>query len=138
MFCRATGFGYCAFRGSGSRQGRREVEPYLTDRARAPPTADDKKSYIVSFQVDNDYAKSRGGRYTGTGSGDEVELVWKRWSDRKDRIAKRTRLTELVGCWWTIWKVRNDLIFRNRLPNPGIAVHRLKILVKEWESSLST
>nr|CAD1832931.1 unnamed protein product [Ananas comosus var. bracteatus] len=33
----ATGFGYCAFRGSGSRQGRREVEPYPTDRARGTP-----------------------------------------------------------------------------------------------------
>nr|CAD1830150.1 unnamed protein product [Ananas comosus var. bracteatus] len=33
----ATGFGYCAFRGSGSRQGRREVEPYTTDRARGTP-----------------------------------------------------------------------------------------------------
>nr|CAD1820500.1 unnamed protein product [Ananas comosus var. bracteatus] len=32
-----TGFGYCAFRGSGSRQGRREVEPYPTDRARGTP-----------------------------------------------------------------------------------------------------
>nr|CAD1840534.1 unnamed protein product [Ananas comosus var. bracteatus] len=30
----ATGFGCCAFRGSGSRQGRRELEPYPTDRAR--------------------------------------------------------------------------------------------------------
>nr|CAD1823456.1 unnamed protein product [Ananas comosus var. bracteatus] len=37
MFCRATGFGYCAFRRSGSRQGRREVEPYPTDRARGTP-----------------------------------------------------------------------------------------------------
>nr|CAD1834741.1 unnamed protein product [Ananas comosus var. bracteatus] len=34
LFCRATGFSCCAFRGSGSRQGRRELEPYPTDRAR--------------------------------------------------------------------------------------------------------
>nr|CAD1830256.1 unnamed protein product [Ananas comosus var. bracteatus] len=30
---KATGFGCCAFRGSGSRQGRRELEPYLPSRA---------------------------------------------------------------------------------------------------------
>nr|CAD1822989.1 unnamed protein product [Ananas comosus var. bracteatus] len=33
LFCRATGFDCCAFRGSGSRQGCRELEPYPTDRA---------------------------------------------------------------------------------------------------------
>nr|CAD1821563.1 unnamed protein product [Ananas comosus var. bracteatus] len=35
----ATGFGCCAFRGSGSRQGRRELEPYPTSRARGTLTA---------------------------------------------------------------------------------------------------
>nr|CAD1817797.1 unnamed protein product [Ananas comosus var. bracteatus] len=36
---KATGFGCCAFRRPGSRQGRRELEPYPTDRARAIPAA---------------------------------------------------------------------------------------------------
>nr|CAD1835799.1 unnamed protein product [Ananas comosus var. bracteatus] len=36
---KATGFGCCASRGSGSRQGRRELEPYPTDRARGTPTS---------------------------------------------------------------------------------------------------
>nr|CAD1818500.1 unnamed protein product [Ananas comosus var. bracteatus] len=35
----ATGFGCCAFRRPGSRQGRRELEPYPTVRARGIPAA---------------------------------------------------------------------------------------------------
>nr|CAD1820579.1 unnamed protein product [Ananas comosus var. bracteatus] len=45
---RATGFGYCAFRGSGSRQGRREVEPYPTDRARGTPLLQTRSIDIVA------------------------------------------------------------------------------------------
>nr|CAD1831147.1 unnamed protein product [Ananas comosus var. bracteatus] len=37
--CQATGFGCCAFRRPGSRQERRELEPYPTVRARGIPAA---------------------------------------------------------------------------------------------------
>lgn len=66
----------------------------------------------------------------------DVELAWERWSGSKVWPTKRTRLTDLVSCWWTIWKLRNDLIFRNRPPNPDLAAQRPKILLKEWEQVL--
>nr|CAD1824974.1 unnamed protein product [Ananas comosus var. bracteatus] len=47
----ATGFGYCAFRGSGSRQGRREVEPYPTDRARGTPYCRGNSLYTADLST---------------------------------------------------------------------------------------
>lgn len=64
---------------------------------------------------------------------DEVKLVWDRWMGRKGRQKKRDSLTELVGCWWTTWRARNDTIFRKTLPNPGQAVYSFEQLLKEWD-----
>lgn len=45
----------------------------------------------------------------------------------------RIRMTGLVACWWVIWTVRNEAIFRKVQPDPPRAVYKIKQLVNLWE-----
>lgn len=69
--------------------------------------------------------------------GDEMNIVWDRWSAKKSLHAKRNSLIELVSYWWIAWKARNDFVFKNTQPNPETAIRNLFQLVKEWNSLLS-
>ncbi|XP_020109758.1 uncharacterized protein LOC109725101 [Ananas comosus] len=62
---------------------------------------------------------------------DEVNRAWDKWRIRKSRRKKRDCLTDLAGCWWCIWKARNDMIFKTIQPNPERVVITLRQLLKE-------
>lgn len=65
--------------------------------------------------------------------GDDVHHVWDRWTAKKEKHNERNSLSKLAACWWAIWKVKNDLIFCNIQLDPGLVIHRLKLLLKSWE-----
>ncbi|OAY66433.1 LINE-1 retrotransposable element ORF2 protein [Ananas comosus] len=54
-----------------------------------------------------------------------ILVMGKRWQDT------RHSLLELATCWWTMWKARNDMIFRN------IQLDPLELL-KSWELCAQT
>ncbi|XP_020112154.1 uncharacterized protein LOC109726772 [Ananas comosus] len=65
--------------------------------------------------------------------GSDVNRVWAAWRIRSGGHTTRNYLSELVGCWWSVWKARNDTIFRSIHPNPTQVVHMFKQLMKEWD-----
>nr|CAD1842723.1 unnamed protein product [Ananas comosus var. bracteatus] len=70
--------------------------------------------------------------------GSDVNRVWALWRVRTGGHMRRSCLSELVGCWWSVWKARNDTIFRSIQPNPSHIVHMFKQLLKEWDSLTPT
>lgn len=61
--------------------------------------------------------------------GNDVQLFWDRWTGRKGAYNRKNGLSELAACWWTIWKAKNNLIFRNVQLDPVLAVQKLKLLI---------
>ncbi|XP_020101715.1 SPX domain-containing protein 4 isoform X2 [Ananas comosus] len=51
-----------------------------------------------------------------------------RWMARRSPQSMRIRITGLVACWWVIWTVRNEAIFRTVQPDPPRAVYKIKQL----------
>ncbi|XP_020101716.1 SPX domain-containing protein 4 isoform X3 [Ananas comosus] len=47
---------------------------------------------------------------------------------RRSPQSMRIRITGLVACWWVIWTVRNEAIFRTVQPDPPRAVYKIKQL----------
>ncbi|RLN12445.1 taxadien-5-alpha-ol O-acetyltransferase-like [Panicum miliaceum] len=42
------------------------------------------------------------------------------------------------GAMWTIWKVRNDLIFNDKvLPAPEVTIYKMVSLLAHWQQLLS-
>ncbi|XP_020101445.1 uncharacterized protein LOC109719281 [Ananas comosus] len=68
--------------------------------------------------------------------GNDVLVVWDKWMRKATMRGRSNGLSELVACWWTIWKVRNNLIFINQKFDPVLAVERLKILLSSWKDLL--
>lgn len=65
--------------------------------------------------------------------GEDVISVWDRWKGGVGGQTTRHRLTGLVVCWWIIWKVSNDMIFRKIQLDTLLAIHKVKQLAKFWE-----
>nr|CAD1825905.1 unnamed protein product [Ananas comosus var. bracteatus] len=56
--------------------------------------------------------------------GDDVLVVWDKWMGKAAGRGSSNGLSELIACWWTIWKARNNLIFRQQQLDPFLAVRR--------------
>ncbi|XP_020102988.1 uncharacterized protein LOC109720350 [Ananas comosus] len=72
-------------------------------------------------------------------TGDTACVLCRAYEEWKGGSGMRIRsngLSELVACWWTIWKARNNLIFRNLQLDPILAVQRLKMLLSSWKDML--
>nr|CAD1843413.1 unnamed protein product [Ananas comosus var. bracteatus] len=65
--------------------------------------------------------------------GSDVNRVWEVWRVRTGGHMRRSWLSDLVGCWWSVWKARNDTIFRGFQPNPLHIVHTVRQLLTEWD-----
>lgn len=65
--------------------------------------------------------------------GNDLTSTWDRWKGRAGGQPTRHCLTDLIVCWWIIWKERNDIIFRKTKLDPLLAVHKVKQLASFWE-----
>nr|CAD1830280.1 unnamed protein product [Ananas comosus var. bracteatus] len=68
--------------------------------------------------------------------GDDVHAAWDRRKGRYGVLNWSIGLAELVAYWWTIWKARNNLFFRDIQFVPVLAVQRLKQLLSVWKDLL--
>uniref|UniRef100_A0A6V7QSX2 Reverse transcriptase zinc-binding domain-containing protein n=1 Tax=Ananas comosus var. bracteatus TaxID=296719 RepID=A0A6V7QSX2_ANACO len=83
--------------------------------------------YIMLMGLEDVYAEELG---------DNVLIVWDKWMEKSAVRGRSNGPSDLVACWWTIWKARNNLIFRNQQLDPVLAAQRLKLLLSTWKELL--
>lgn len=64
--------------------------------------------------------------------GDDVHMVWERWTERKRSQPASPGLIGLIVCRWVIWDLRNRATYRMTQTDPIASIYKVKQLTDLW------
>nr|CAD1827277.1 unnamed protein product [Ananas comosus var. bracteatus] len=69
---------------------------------------------------------------------EDVISVWEELAEKRSLGDSTKALTFVAATWWSIWRARNNIIFRNLPMNAISTAHGIRVLALEWTDFCQT